>query len=515
MTANNFLDTIVAKRRERLAKEGPELGSKVPAQRIAAHAPFIRAPLAICEIKRKSPSRGNIDVSLDPVAQAKIYYAAGIRSVSVLTEEDHFGGSLEDLMAVKAALPELAVLRKDFLVDERDIDVAYRAGADCVLLIASILPAQLLGNMLKHTQDLGMEALVEVHSEQEISLIRPFRPRLVGINCRDLVSFTMDRLLPLRLRPFIDWPADVVFESGIHSGEHAGFARDHGFSGILVGEAVVRNPAVVPALRAALEPALVEGDKGNVISIQGDFWTRIAGALGKNPTRPLVKICGLARAEDARFAADAGADMLGFIFADSPRRANANLVRELADLKIPKIAVVVARKKGPENHPIIATASGHAQLVDDKTVPAKLPEDVAALLREGLLDAVQFSGDETPQDCTTLGFPYYKALRPKTAGELSDSGFGSPRVLIDAWSPKAYGGTGRVLSPEILEAAKKTGALWMAGGIGPDNVADLILKWRPELLDLSSSLESAPGIKDRARVIKFFKELQHACGSES
>ncbi|MFW6261108.1 MAG: bifunctional indole-3-glycerol phosphate synthase/phosphoribosylanthranilate isomerase, partial [Spirochaetota bacterium] len=128
-------DEIVARRRARISAEGHALGADVPAERIAPLVRFLRAPRLVCEIKRKSPSRGAIDAGLDPVELAGRYVSRGVRSVSVLTEEDFFAGSLADLMAVKRAHPNLAVLRKDFLVDEEDVEVSYRAGADAVLLI--------------------------------------------------------------------------------------------------------------------------------------------------------------------------------------------------------------------------------------------------------------------------------------------------------------------------------------------------------------------------------------------
>ena len=132
-------DRIVAGRRERVAREGPALGAVVPAERQVPSAPFAAEPLVICEIKKRSPSRGEIDADLDVVAQAGRYAAAGIRHVSVLTEPDHFGGSLDDLMRIKERFGHLAVLRKDFLLDERDVDASHRTGADAVLSLCSSL----------------------------------------------------------------------------------------------------------------------------------------------------------------------------------------------------------------------------------------------------------------------------------------------------------------------------------------------------------------------------------------
>jgi indole-3-glycerol phosphate synthase/phosphoribosylanthranilate isomerase len=127
------------------------------------------------------PSRGAIAPELDPVEVAKAYSRAGVGSFSVLTEEDYFAGSLKDLMEVKAALPHASVLRKDFLLDETDIEVSYRAGADAVLLIASILDEETLIQLYRRATGLGLDALVEVHSDADVRKIRSVQPSWVGL----------------------------------------------------------------------------------------------------------------------------------------------------------------------------------------------------------------------------------------------------------------------------------------------------------------------------------------------
>jgi len=489
----NIRDRIVSRRLERIAREGYGFGHAVPATRTAPLIPFVRHPLGICEIKRRSPSRGALAENLDPVSQAALYHSHGVQSISILTEEDHFGGSLADLMAVKQALPQLALLRKDFLVDEIDIEWSYRAGADAVLLIASMLAPEKLAAMHRKAESLGMQALVEVHSGQEIESIRHLEPKLVGINCRNLQTFVLDRLLPLALRDQIDWTADVVFESGIFTAEDAAFAAVHGFTGILVGESVVKKPEIIPGLLQALQsnhafpvPGRRNGPGNNTL-----FWNFIAGRIAVKSPRPLVKICGLTRYNDAVKAYEAGADLLGFVFADSPRRADSDVVRQCAAIPCPKIAVVVARK--------------------DSSSQATVPPEVLELLHDGLIDAVQFSGNELATECHTLGWPYFKALRPKQASELDTmSDYRSPRILVDAWSEEHFGGSGKTLSAPVVEAASKQGSLWMAGGISPANINSLIKHYHPELVDLSSSLEQSPGIKDHKKIDAFFKEIDHA-----
>lgn len=498
-----ILQEICRRRSARIAAEGPTLGVEVPVERRVPLLPFAAPPSVICEIKRRSPSRGAISADADPVAAALGYRVAGVRSVSVLTEQDYFGGSLADLMAVKAAAPDIAVLRKDFLQTTVDIDVAYRAGADAVLLIAAILDDDALRRLFSATAELGLTALVEVHTEEELRRVAPLQPPLLGINSRNLETFQVDRLNPVALRHLVDWPCSVIFESGIWCAEDARFAAVHGFGGVLVGEAAMRDPALAPALVEALTAPAPGATPSTTPTVTrsavhaGGFWTRVATlrrASAAGPPqpggrchRPLVKICGITNREDAVAAVRGGADMLGFVYADSPRRAPLELPRELGDIDVLKVAVVVPGGS-----------------------PAQLPDGLLQLLAEGALDAVQLHGEELPPQCAGIaaGFAYYKALRLGSAADAQRiEQYRSPRVLVDTHVAGIAGGTGRRLAAEIIDTARKPLPLWLAGGIAPQNVAEIITTWQPELIDLSSSLESRPGKKDHARIAALFAEI--------
>jgi indole-3-glycerol phosphate synthase/phosphoribosylanthranilate isomerase len=218
----------------------------------------------------------------------------------------------------------------------------------------------------------------------------------------------------------------------------------------------------------------------------GGFWPRLWAR--RSPGRPLVKICGITRAQDAEAARSAGADALGFVFAPSKRRADPSLLGDLRGMDILKVAVVVTEK------------SGGTRCLDP---------DVEDLLARGLVDAVQFHGDEAPEECAAMAFPYYKAARLREPADAQAmSSYRSPRVLADAWSAKAAGGTGTRVSVELAEEARKTGALWLAGGIAPENVGEIIQGLTPELIDASSGLEESPGRKDPARLASFFEEIR-------
>jgi indole-3-glycerol phosphate synthase/phosphoribosylanthranilate isomerase len=478
----------------------------VPAERSAPLVRFLRDPALICEIKRRSPSRGAIDTAIDPVALAAEYAARGVRSVSVLTEEDHFGGSLADLIAVKRAHPDLAVLRKDFLVDEEDLLVSYRAGADAVLLIASMLSGEELSRMHALAARLGLAALVELHDPEDFEKARAIAPPLVGINARDLVSFRVDLLTPVRLRSRIDWDHRAVFESGVFTQEDALLVSTSGFDGLLVGEAAVRDRDAVTGILKGLEGRLPDlanaapGAAGGGAGVERDFWRRLTRRMRAD--RPLAKICGITNRADAELAAGLGADLLGFVFADSPRRADPDLLRELADLDVLKVAVVVTGGVGGRRLP------DEVRGLPD-TVRG-LPDAVHGLMDEGLIDAVQFHGDEEPDECAPQAFPYYKALR---LGDVEAAAgiarYRSPRVLVDARDSRAYGGTGKRLDDAIVRAAAEIRPLWLAGGLSDTNIGETVARYRPELVDASSSLEAEPGRKDPARMKRFFTELHY------
>ncbi len=481
----SVLDRIVAQRRSRIGKQGHALGASLPAARLLPLVPFGSDPFLVCEVKRRSPSRGDIARDLDALAQARLYAARGVRSISVLTEEDNFGGSLGDLTVIKTALPHVALLRKDFLLDEEDIEVSWRAGADAVLLIASVLDPVALAAMYRKARSLGMQALVEVHDEGDVEKCRAFSPELTGINSRDLATFTVDLLHPLRLRPRITWRTRLLFESGIRGPEDVMLALSGGFDGVLVGETAVKSPDSVAGLVSAFGRRMSPGATG-----PGDFWARLCAKV--RPGRPLVKICGITRAADAERASTLGADALGFVFAQSKRRAAPALLRELAGLDALKVAVVV---------------TGVADYRGAESAPALDPE-VRELLEAGLLHAVQFHGAEQPEECAALAFPYYKAVRVQGPSDIEAmAGFRCPRVLADAWSAHAAGGTGQQIPRELSREVRKRTPLWLAGGLGPDNVGGIIRELSPELVDASSGLEESPGCKDRTKLERYFREI--------
>lgn len=207
----------------------------------------------IAEVKRSSPSRGDIAPGLDAVAQARAYEAAGADAISVLTEPTRFNGSLDDLRSVCEAV-ELPVLRKDFIVDRGQIWEAAEAGAAAVLLIVAILSDDRLHELLLEALDCGLDPLVEVHDLEETRRASRAGCTLVGINNRDLVTLDVDIATTEYLAPALGPCMFPVSESGIATPADACRAALSGARALLVGETLVRTPADdLPALISGLK----------------------------------------------------------------------------------------------------------------------------------------------------------------------------------------------------------------------------------------------------------------------
>jgi indole-3-glycerol phosphate synthase len=193
----------------------------------------------IAEVKRSSPSKGFIAEISDPVFLANLYVSGGAAAVSVLTESSGFGGCVEDIKKIKLANPNVCVLRKDFIIDLVQIEESVRIGADAVLLIVSILKER-TKEFLDKVKQMGMEALVEVHDEEELAIALQAGAEIIGVNNRDLKTFEVDLQTAERLAPLIPEKIVKVAESGIHTNLDAKRMRKAGFDAILVGEALVK-----------------------------------------------------------------------------------------------------------------------------------------------------------------------------------------------------------------------------------------------------------------------------------
>jgi indole-3-glycerol phosphate synthase/phosphoribosylanthranilate isomerase len=367
---------------------------------------------AIAEVKRRSPSAGDLRPDADPATLAAGFERAGAAAVSVLVDE-RFGGAVDDLVAARrsTALPLLA---KGFFSSEDDLCRLQEAGADAVLLLLGDLDDARAGALMNEAARLGLDALVEAHGHTDLGRAVALGADPIGVNARDLRTFRVDRGAQLEL--VAEAPRDrvVVAESGIHSRAQGAEAELAGADAILVGSAL---------MRASDPPA----------------------ALADLLSRPLVKVCGLTRQEDVDAAAAAGADLLGFIFADTPRRAP-DVLDVPDDLLSVAVFVGEAEERGADLVQLYEPAPGKARGRD------------AVLLRDGerVANVVDLPWEET--DETHLG-----------------------------------------------RAAMLDGRIMLAGRLGPDNVAEAVRRVRPWAVDAASRLESEPGIKDHERVRAFVR----------
>jgi indole-3-glycerol phosphate synthase / phosphoribosylanthranilate isomerase len=373
-------------------------------------ADALRAPglAAIAEIKRRSPSAGDLRPDADPARIAPAYAAGGAAAISVLVDE-RFAGSWADLRAARAAT-DAPLLAKGFFSTVEDLRTAKEAGADAVLLLLRDLDDAATRALVAEATALGLDSLVEAHDGDEVDRAVSLGVPVVGINARDLSSFEIDRKKQLELLTRIPHDRVVVAESGISSRAQGAAAELAGADAILVGSALMR----------ATDPAV-----------------KLAELL----SRPLVKVCGLTRAEDVDAAAEAGADLLGFVLApESPRAAER--VLPVPD-DVLSVAVWVGEARASE------ADLDQVHTVEDGKVRGR----EATLYRDGAPVA---------------------------------------RVVDLPWGEDDPGHWER--------AAAADGRVVLAGGLGPENVAAAIAAVRPWAVDASSSLETAPGVKDHARV---------------
>ncbi len=372
-----------------------------------AHALTQPGLTAVAEVKRRSPSAGDLRPDADPAVLAAAYERAGAAAASILVDE-RFGGTWDDLRAARASAT-LPLLAKGFFSTEEDLRTAKEAGADAALLLLRDLDDARVRDLLDGAARLELDTLVEAHDAEELARAVALDAPVIGINARDLSTFSIDRAEQLRLVARAPRDRVVVAESGIESRAQGAAAELAGADAILVGSTLMR----------AADPA-----------------AKLAELL----SRPLVKVCGLTRDEDVAVAAEAGADMAGFVLAEaSPRRAPR--VLDVPDTML-SVAVVVG---APDGEADLVQLYAHED--------GKVRGRDAVLLRDG--------------------------------EEVA-------RVLDLPWQEE---------DPAHLDRARSIeGRVMLAGGLGADNVREAIEAVRPWAVDASSKLEVSPGVKDHARV---------------
>ncbi len=487
----NILQTIAERTRERVAAQKAQVSpqemearARACAQAVRAASPTgefpfpfdqaLRAPgmSFICEVKRASPSRGQICADFDPVAIACDYERAGAAAVSCLTEPFWFQGSDEYLAAI-ARTVGIPVLRKDFVVDEYMIYQARVLGASAVLLICAILSDEELCRYVALCHELGMSALVEAYAPEEVPRALAAGARVVGVNNRDLRTFEVDFGRSADLRPLVGPGRVFVSESGVETRADVERLEAAGVDAVLVGETLMRAPDRCAAL------ADLAGAQADADAVQ--------------PTR--VKLCGISRDEDVRAVLRAAPDMCGIVvdYPCSLRSVTPDVAARLGKL---------LEGSGIERVGVFVDA---------------FHTTIERLVAAGALDAVQLHGHETPA--------YIEELRARLALAAPDRHV----RIIQAFRVRAPQDVQAARqSPAdlvLLDNGRGTGEAFdwglvadvgrpfvLAGGLAPGNVARAIAAVRPYAVDMSSGIET-DGSKDPRKMMEAVAAVR-AAGKE-
>ncbi|MBA3850789.1 MAG: tryptophan synthase subunit beta [Chloroflexi bacterium] len=507
----SVLDEIAAQRRLDIERDLAGT-STVQLRRDAAAAPPPRdgvRPLLrpglhlIAEIKRRSPSAGDLPGgSLDIAQRARAYQAGGASIISVLVEPHRFGGSPADLRSARAAT-SLPILAKDFVVDGRQLPLLRAAGADLVLLLARLHPARRLARLVQQALDLGLEPLVEAHDRRETEAAVATGARLIGINNRDLRTLRVDPGLAERLRDLVPDDRLVVAESGVTDPDLLRTWRALGFDAALVGEALMRSESSAEDIRARTAAFVAAG--------------RVPGP-GQDPSgearEASVKICGITESAGLRRALAAGVDAIGFNFVPGTRRALAEAEAE----------ALIADARGATH------AGAGPRLVG--IFADRDPRELAAIATRLGLDEVQLHGNEPPEALDAIPLPVRKVLQlPAQSGAQNGTESTVQAVLdkaapyrarpnlagflLDTADPRLTGGTGRRSATDLAAGVARSLPVILAGGLTAANVAEALREIPALGVDVASGVDavtdgSGRGAKDPFLVALFIKRARAA-----
>ena len=245
----NILEEIVAKTKSKLEEKKQrvsleELSSKIDFENLKEtnfkKSLQNKAEAIIAEIKKASPSAGIISDDFDPVSKSKEYESFGASALSILTEEDYFLGNIQYLKDVNATT-SLPILRKDFIVDEYQIYESKLIGADCILLIASILNDEELKNFSEIAERLKLDYIIEVHDEEELQRVQHFTNAIIGVNNRDLKTFDVEINNSVELKKTFEGENIFIAESGIKSKKDIEYLKQHNINVFLIGESLMKG----------------------------------------------------------------------------------------------------------------------------------------------------------------------------------------------------------------------------------------------------------------------------------
>lgn len=450
----------------------------------------------MAEIKRASPSKGDIATHISAPAQARKYALAGASVVSVLTEPKWFKGSLEDLRAVRQSLEGFpnrpAVLRKEFVFDEYQILEARLSGADSVLLIVKMLEEETLTRLYLYSQSLGMEPLVEVNTVDEMEIAMNLGAQVIGVNNRNLTNFEVDLDNTSRLMDKVPKETVVCALSGISGPDDVKAYKEKGVGAVLVGQAL---------MEAADTPVFVSRLLGGPLKI-----------TYRNQRHDLmVKICGTRTPEAANVAIEAGADMVGIILVEGRKRCVSTDVAT---------AISAVVHKTPKPGAGTRTSSfGETEEYFDHTASIVRRNDRALLVgvfqnqplsyvldqqRLFDLDLVQLHGSEPIEWSSLIPVPVIRRFGPGDPG-LGRRGYHA-LPLVDT----AGGGTGQRLNiSEIKRTLARDEGLRVvfAGGLDPENVSSILQELQAQssqivAVDVSSGVEE-DGLQSLGKIKNF------------
>ena len=426
-------------------------------------SPFALSLMA--EVKRASPSKGDIAPHICAPAQARKYALAGASVISVLTEPRYFKGSIDDLKAVRGILDGMsdrpAILRKEFIFDEYQILEARLAGADTILLIVKMLDQDLLQKLYRYSQSLGMEPLVEVNTVDEMKIALSLGSKVIGVNNRNLTNFEVDLETTSRLMAGVPEDTIVCALSGISGPSDVAAYRNNGVSAVLVGEALMKANDV----NAFVDDLLAGSSHVNGIS---------------KSLRPMVKICGTRTPEAARAAIEAGAQLVGIILVEGRTRC----VSLEAGIAISQVVHTTRRAPNPSGQRTLPTSKSsdwfnHASNLFHNNDRALLvgvfrnqPLSYILQMQKTLnLDIVQLHGSEPIEWARLIPVPVIKRFSPGDAG-IGVRGYHALSLL-----DSHLGGTGQQLNlEEVKNTLQRDDSLRiiLAGGLESDNVQSIL-----------------------------------------
>ena len=462
----------------------------------------------MAEVKRASPSKGDIAPDICAAEQARKYALAGASVISVLTEPKWFKGSIEDLRAVRQSLEGMpnrpAVLRKEFVFDEYQILEGRLAGCDSVLLIVKMLDAETLKKLYLFSKSLGMEPLVEVNTPDEMEIAIQLGAQVIGVNNRDLTTFKVDLETTSRLMDKVPKGTVVCALSGISGSNDVKSYQSQGVGAVLVGEALMR----------AERP--------------DEFANRLLGS-SRPPEQVhkrhdiLVKICGTRTPEAAKVAAEAGADMIGIILVEGRKRC----VSTESALAIAE-AVRTTLRSGDRRRPAPSEDCPTSSQYFEHTTTFFSREDRALLVgvfqNQPLsyvlgqikllnLDAVQLHGSEPIEWATLIPVPVIRRFGLHDQGICRRGYHALP--LLDS----ASGGTGQRLDVTAIKSVLERDEgvrVVLAGGLDPDNVKGVLVDLSEHFsqvvaVDVSSGVEEN-GLQSLERIQEFVKAAKGSSG---